>query len=235
MVDLTREMSQLLASLGEPQRGASRCLMFVSATSGEGVSTIAREFARCEAAVARKPVWLVDADLKNQTQLQAVMDDPDRFGPAGNVCRATPENRVFFSTHSAGRDIEGGEFDDTRLLVARPFMNRMLWVTRFRQKLLNPGQKIRLDDRDNYFATLKRFAQTVVVDVPALDRGGTALALAPKMDGVIMVVSEHTGDIQSRLDLKSDLEQVGANLLGVVYNRTHTSMASRLTKRLVRA
>ncbi|HTN41645.1 MAG TPA: hypothetical protein VLZ84_10870, partial [Asticcacaulis sp.] len=57
MVDLTREMADLMSALGRPQSGQGRALMFVSSYGGEGVSTVAREYARCEAAFAKKPVW----------------------------------------------------------------------------------------------------------------------------------------------------------------------------------
>ena len=110
--------------------------MFVSAYGGEGVSTVAREYARCEAAFAKKPVWLVDADLTHQSQMQAVSADQERFGSPGALSQATPDGSVFFTVTPPGREA------DAHYLVARPFLGRRLWVTRFRHKNLAPGQKI---------------------------------------------------------------------------------------------
>ena len=59
MVDLTTEMAGLWAALGPAPAHRGRVIQFVSATSGEGVSTVAREYARLAAVRARKPVWLI--------------------------------------------------------------------------------------------------------------------------------------------------------------------------------
>ncbi len=219
MTDLTREMADLMSALGRPQGGPGRVLMFVSAFSGEGVSTVAREYARCEAAFAKKPVWLVDADLQAQTQMIALAQDAARFGPPGKLAVASPDGSVFFRTVPPGRDAEGHPVGDSQYLVARPFLDRRLWVTRLREGRLAPGQRVKILARPNYWQALRGHAQTVIVDVPALDRATTALQLAPFVDGVILVVSEDQGDVQGRMDLKADLEQAGGRLIGMVYNR----------------
>ena len=212
MVDLTREMADLMSALGRPQSAEGRALMFVSAYGGEGVSTVAREYARCEAAFAKKPIWLVDADLVHQSQMQALTADQERFGPPGALSQATPDGSAFFTVTPPGRET------DAHYLVARPFLGRRLWVTRFRHKNLAPGQKTRIFDHTTYWNALRQHAQTIVVDVPAMTDSAVALQLAPLMDGVIMVVSEGAGDIQARIDLKNDIEQVGGRFLGMVYN-----------------
>lgn len=223
MVDLTREMADLMSALGRPQSTSGRALMFVSACGGEGVSTVAREYARCEAAFAKKPVWLVDADLAQQGQMRALTEDPERFGPPGALSQATPDGSVFFTVMPPGHQT------DAHYLVARPFLGRRLWVTRFRYKNLSPDQKTRIVDRTTYWKALRQHAQTIVVDAPSVTRSTVALQLAPLMDGVIMVVSEGEGDIQARIDLKNDIEQVGGRVLGMVYNN-----ASRIVGGAVR-
>ena len=62
MVDLTSEMAGLWAALGSAPAHRGRVIQFACANTGEGASTVAREFARLAAVRARKPVWLVDAD-----------------------------------------------------------------------------------------------------------------------------------------------------------------------------
>ena len=219
MVDLTREMADLMSALGRPQTRLGRALMFVSAYGGEGVSTVAREYARCEAAFAKKPVWLIDGDLRNQTQMLALGQDAPRFGPPGALSQATPDGSVFFRVQPQARDARGDIIGDDKYLTARPFLDNRLWVTRFRQQNLAPGQRVKLFDQTTYWKALRHHAQTIIVDVPAMDRSKTALQLAGQMDGVIMVVSEGEGDVQGRVNLKNDLEQVGGRLMGIVYNR----------------
>jgi len=219
MVDLTREMADLMSALGKPQGSRGRVLMFVSAFSGEGVSTMAREYARCEAAFAKKPVWLIDADLHAQSQMKALADDPARFGPPGKLAIASPDGSVFFRTVPPGRDADGQPIGDDRYLVARPFLDRRLWVTRLRENRLATGQRVKVQPKPDYWQALRGYAQTVIVDAPSLDRATAALQLAPFMDGVILVVSETQGDVQGRVDLKADIEDAGGRLLGMVYNR----------------
>ena len=223
MVDLTREMADLMAALGRPQSPRGRVLMFVSAITGEGASTVAREYARCEAAFAKKPVWLVDADLKRQGQMVMLGQDPARFGPPGALAQATPDGSMFFEIKPKARGKDGQPIPDDKYLVARPFLAQKLWVTRFRQQNLAPGQRVRLLDRSGYWGALRKHAQTVVVDAPAADRSTAALHLAPLMDGVILVVSEDEGDVQARVSLKADIEQAGGRLLGMVYNRARSA------------
>jgi len=208
-----------MSGLGRPQSHVGRAIMFVSAYSGEGVSTVAREYARCEAAFAKKPVWLVDADLGAQSQLAAVTQDSKRFGPPGPLSQATPDGSVFFFLTPVGRDSQGNVIDDDKYLVARSFLDSRLWVTRVRDQSIGPGQRLKIIDRSTYWKALRHHTQTIVVDVPAMDRSSVALQLAGQMDGVVLVVSEDFGDVQARINLKNDLEQVGGNLMGLVYNR----------------
>ncbi|MFT4076065.1 MAG: transcriptional regulator [Asticcacaulis sp.] len=217
MVDLTREMADLMSALGRPQSKKGRALMFVSAYGGEGVSTVAREYARCEAAFAKKPIWLVDADLAAQGQMQALTNDPERFGQPGALSLATPDGSAFF-TITPETNAQGEAVRDADYVVSRPFLGRHLWVTRFRHKNLARGQRARIAPQTTYWQALRQHAQTIIVDVPAADRSGAALQLAPLMDGVILVVSEGEGDIQARVDLKNDIEQVGGRFVGMVYN-----------------
>ncbi len=230
MVDLTREMADLMSALGRPQGRKGRTLMFVSALGGEGVSTVAREYARCEAAFAAKPVWLIDADLRTQGQMIAVGQDAARFGPPGPLSQASPDGSVFFTLSPPARDGNGVPVGDDKYLVARPFLDKRLWVTRFREQNLAPGQRVKLFDQTTYWRALRDHADTIIVDVPAMDRSTAALQLAAQMDGIILVVSEAEGDVQSRVNLKNDLEQVGGRVLGLVYNRASQKSKSALRR-----
>jgi Mrp family chromosome partitioning ATPase len=225
MVDLTHEMAGLMTALGRPSEARGRVFLFVSALEGEGTSTVAREYARCEAAYAKRPVWLVDADLAQQSQLRAVSADPMRFGTPGALSKATPDGSCFFNVAPPARGRDGAVLPDARLIVAQPFLERRLWVTRFLREKLPPGGKTRLSPQADYWQGLRDHAQTVVIDAPPTARSGACLQLAPLADGVIMVVSEQDGDVQARLDLRHAIERVGGRLMGMVYNRA--SRASR--------
>ncbi|MFT4091724.1 MAG: transcriptional regulator [Asticcacaulis sp.] len=223
MVDLTKEMADLMSALGRPQGAQGRVLMFVSAYDGEGVSNVAREYARCEAAFSKRPVWLVDADVRRQGQLDTVLSEGDRFGPPGPVSRATPDGSLFFTLTPKSRDAAGQSED--AFLIARPFLDKRLWVTRLRDDKLEQGQRIKLVAETPYWQALRQHAQTIIIDVAAFDRADHAVQLAPQVDGIVIVVSEGQGDINSRVVLKEALEQAGGRVLGLVYNRSRSSGA----------
>ncbi|MGN6423032.1 MAG: transcriptional regulator [Asticcacaulis sp.] len=226
MVDLTHEMAGLMTALGRPAQTRGRVFLFVAAFDEEGTSTVAREYARCEAAYAKRPVWLVDADLARQSQLRAVSDDPARFGSPGALSKASPDGSSFFTVSPPARDRDGAVLPDARLMIAQPFLERRLWVTRFLREKLPPGGKARLSEQADYWQGLRDHAQTIVIDTPAFARDSACLQLAPLADGVILVVSEDDGDVQARLDLRRAIERAGGRLIGMVYNRA--SRVSRL-------
>jgi len=222
MVDLTKEMADLMSALGRPQGAQGRSLMFVSAYDGEGVSTVTREYARCEAAFSKRPVWLIDADLRRQGQLDAILTEDSRFGPPGPVSRATPDGSVFFTISPKSKAETA--LSDGQYLIARPFLDKRLWVTRLRDDRLEQGQRPRLVAETPYWQALCQHAQTVIIDVAAFERADHAVQLAPQVDGIILVVAEGQGDINSRVVLKDALEQAGGRVLGLVYNRARTAM-----------
>ena len=219
MIDLTHEMTELLSSLGQNPDSSGRIVMFMAAHQGEGVSTISREFARCAAAMASRPVWLIDADLDHQTQLAEIAKASHRFGPPGPLSQASPDGSAFFAITPPARDREGRIIPDARFVVARPFLDNRLWVSRFRDLNLKKGQRVSLFDQTSYWKAIRRHAQTVIVDAPSREVSRDGLALAPLVDAIILVVSEDMGEVESRMRLKSELETVGGRVIGLVYNR----------------
>ncbi len=81
MVDLSKDMAALLERLdwgpgAQGPRGLGRVVQFVGAAPGEGVSTVAREFARVAAPRVRRGVWLIELDLMSGGQLAAIEAEP---------------------------------------------------------------------------------------------------------------------------------------------------------------
>lgn len=219
MVDLTAEMAQLWASLGPPPPGPARVAQFIAARSGEGVSTVAREFARFAAERTRGAVWLVDLDFADSAQYRLIASQPGRFGPLGAATAASPDRSCFFTIQPPARDPQGHVIGDTRYLIAHPVGRSKLWVTRFRREMIRPGQAVRVVKAPDYWNALRANAELVVVDAPAVDRATTGLALAPFMDFSIMVVSEDRADTAASAALKTAIEQEGGRCAGLVFNR----------------
>lgn len=223
MVDLTSEMADLWSALGPARPDRGRVVLFAAARSGEGVSTVAREFARLAAVRARRPVWLVDADLTGQQQVAAVADDTARFGSLGRPASASPDGSAFFTVQPPLRARGGALVPDARLLTARPCLGGRLWVTQFRGEVLKAGQRALPLPRGAWWDAMRRHADTVVVDAPAADRGDVVLTLAPFADAVVLVVAADTADAGEPAALRGAIEAAGGRVAGFVFNRAEAT------------
>ena len=219
MVDLTSEMAQLWASLGSPAVGRARVIQFVSATDGEGASTVAREFARYGAGRSQRAVWLVDLDLMGPGQARDIAAEPQRFGALGKPAAATPDGSVFFTVQPPLRDAKGRPAPDARYLCAQPALGGRLWVSRFRRDLLQNGQHAHLLPTGDYWAALRRHAELVVIDAPSAERSSACLAVAPFVDFSILVVAADQPDTSAPAALRDAITQAGGRIAGIVFNQ----------------
>ncbi|MBA4804719.1 MAG: hfsB [Brevundimonas sp.] len=220
MVDLTSEMAALWAALGPAPGHRGRVIQIAAATTGEGVSTVAREYARLAAVRARKPVWLIDADLSQQGQVEAIAAQPDRFGRMGKAAAATPDGSIFFAVTPRVTDRDGKPVHPARLVTARPFLGGRLWATRFAGENLRSGQRAEVLGDARYWDALRRHADTVVIDSPAADRSDTAITLAPFVDATVLVVAAGGASPGEPMILRDEIEAVGGRIAGVVVNRS---------------
>ena len=220
MIDLTSEMAALWAALGPAPARGGRMVLFVSALSGEGTSTVAREYARLAAVRARRPVWLIDADLDQPSQLEAVARAPDRFGRLGKAALASPDGSCFFDVHPPLRAKDGRAVRPARLLTARACLGGRLWVSRFAAETLKVGQRVEASPDPSYWTALRPHAETVVVDCPAAERSDAALTLAPLADAVVLVVAAESTEASEASALSQEVSAVGGRVAGVVLNRT---------------
>lgn len=220
MVDLTTEMAALWAALGPAPGHRGRVIQVAAANTGEGVSTVAREYARLAAVRARRPVWLIDADLAQQGQLEAVAAEPDRFGALGKAAIATPDGSIFFAVTPRLIDKAGKPVHPARLMTARPCLGGRLWVTRFAAELLRSGQRAEPVSDPRYWDALRKHADTVVIDSPAADRNSMSITLAPFVDATVLVVAAESTDAGDPLILRDEIEASGGKIAGVVVNRS---------------
>ena len=220
MVDLTSEMAGLWAALGPPPAHRGRVIQIAAANTGEGASTVAREFARLAAVRARKPVWLIDADLAQQGQQDAVAAAPDRFGKLGPASAASPDGTVFYAVTPpvVGRD--GKPVAAGRLMTAKACLGGRLWVTRFMTESLRSGQRAEPLSDPHYWDAMRGHADTVVIDAPSADRSDVAILLAPYVDFTVLVVAAGTTSANEPVILRDEIEAVGGRIAGVVVNRS---------------
>lgn len=219
MVDLTLEMAQLWASLGAAPSGQSRVVQFAAARTGEGTSTLAREFARFASRRAQRAVWLVDLDLLDAPQHRAVSEDPGRYGALGRQSAASPDGSAFFTVQPPMRGPDGRPWPDARYLVAHAVGGSNLWVTRFRREILQPDQRVSILPTGDYWRAMRRHAELVVIDAPAADRSAAAVAVAPFADATVLVVAADDGDAAAPAALRDSITDAGGRCAGLVFNR----------------
>lgn len=220
MVDLTSEMVKLRAALGSGPGESGRVVLFVAAQGGEGVSTVAREYARIAAANSRRPIWLVDADLDGQRQLKIMDAASDRFGDLGDEAGATPDGSGFFRIDPPLLNKEGKAVAPIRLAFARPALGGRLWVTQLRRELLSKGQTLTVETAPDYWDALRKHASEIVIDTPAADRSDTAIKLAPCADLVVLVVASERAAPEAAVALRHRIEAAGGKVAGLVFNRS---------------
>lgn len=220
MVDLTSEMAGLWAALGPAPAHRGRVIQFACANSGEGASTVAREFARLAAVRARKPVWLIDADLAQPFQQEAVAAEPERFGRLGAPASSSPDGASFFTITPPVMGQDRKPIHPARLMTARPCLGGRLWVTRFRAEVLRSGQRAEPLSDPRYWDAMRKHADTVVIDAPAADRSDLCLTLAPYVDATVLIVAAETTAANEPVILRDEIESVGGRIAGVVVNRS---------------
>ena len=66
---------------------------------------------------------------------------------------------------------------------------------------------------------MRRNAEWVVVDAPAVDHATAALTMAPFMDYSVLVVAAEGRDTRGPAALRDAIDQAGGRCAGLVFNR----------------
>ena len=222
MSHLTADMAQLWTSLALGADGPARSLQFIAAEQGEGTSLLSREFAVYASERMMRPVWLVSLETGSDVHVQAVQAQPWRFGRLGEMQQASPDGSMFFKVEPVASDRRGQLVSDVDYLVAYGVCEARLWLTQFRQNLLNADQKVQVAASGAYWNALKAYSDLIIVDCPALDRSNDGLTIAPFMDQSLIVLSADGASVRGPALLKNALTAAGANCAGLVFNRDPT-------------
>ncbi len=211
LADLHRALSQVPATEG------GRTVMFMSARAGEGVSSVAVSFALMAAASARKPVWLVDLDLKRNHLFNTFALGPfaDAFGGVGPPYSASLKTQPFFSIEPNDPEANAG----LGLFTAHRVGETRLMVTQFDASRLKAGSSLRIRTQASYWQAVRTATDWAVVDAPALERAGAGLAIASQMDRVVIVASADETTPAELDAVRAEIEAHGGKVGGVVLNR----------------
>ncbi len=195
-VDMGQEMLSLHKVIDSMLPDAvPRVLQFIGSRRGEGTSTIVREFARVAAERIGRSVLLMDADRYQGTQSEFY-----------SVTSKYSWIDVLHESGDMGRAIYRVGASD---FFVSPTANSSVSTP----ELFNSPKF------EDFWKNLKLKFDFVVIDSPPLTISPDALAIASKVDGIIMVVESEKTKWQTAKHVKEQIERVGGKILGIVLNR----------------
>ncbi|NCO59733.1 MAG: hypothetical protein COZ70_02405 [Deltaproteobacteria bacterium CG_4_8_14_3_um_filter_51_11] len=185
-----------------------KVIQFVGSKPREGVSTVSRGFATFSSVSMNKRVLLIDSDRKTTTQNHF-------FGVKNSI------------GWQEGVNI-GADIQDVMMQIGGSSL--FLWPSsnssRISTGIFNPQAITALIE------TLRGQFDLVVVDSSPLAQSPDALALAPHVDGVLLVVEAENTRWRVVESTKDRLKACGANVLGVVFNKRRLHIPTFIYKRL---
>lgn len=218
MKDLRPDLADLYRAMAQtPGTEGGRTVMFMSARSGEGASSVAASFALLAAEQARRAVWLIDVDLKRNHLFNTFAVGPfaEAFGGVGPPYSAALKSQPFFSIEPEDPEATAG----LGLFTAHRVGESRLMVTQFDKSRLKPNQSIRIRTQPAYWQAVRAATDWAVIDAPALELAGAGLAIASQMDRVVIVVRADETTPADVDAVRREVEAHGGQVAGVVLNR----------------
>ncbi len=172
-----------------------RRLLVTSVGPGEGKSTVVANLAVVMAQAGLR-VAVIDGDLRRPMQ-HRLFDRPNRYGLS--------EALVQDSLHLNGA-LQPSDVHDLSVMGTGALPP-------------NPAELLGSKKMTSMFALIAGQVDHVIVDSPPVSAVTDAVILASQMDGVILVVEAGKTRMGPALQVKEQLERVGAKLLGVVLNK----------------
>ena len=203
------EMRRLHQSLSSRIHDPSKkVFLFVSANSGEGTSTIVREFGQLLAETQKKSVLLLDYDPQHITQHQS-------FG-------IQPQKGLFSNV---------GGWEGWRQAVSQvPHSRISLSLVFDRYQEDSPADQSVA--HEEIWSGLRKEFDTILIDSPAGGVSEDAFSLCLLVDGVILVLEAESTRSQVVANTKNRIIQSGGNILGVVFNKQRQYIPEWVYKRL---
>jgi Mrp family chromosome partitioning ATPase len=203
------QMQGVWSAVAAATGGAGAAVMFMGARRGDGVSAIARSFAKLSASRAARSVWLLDLDFFADQQFEALGGNSGRFGGPFDM---TFGRMPFWKASPRAPDGSQGE----GAVVGYRSNTDKLFVSRFNRAALLGDQKLQVAPAPDYWRAVRNSVDMTVVDAPALEQSRAGLALVADMDGVILVIDNDNGDVRDAIEMRDEVIGRGGRCLGIV-------------------
>lgn len=174
-----------------PAYSNAHTILLTATRHGEGTTRVAIGLAKALAAEGETRVLLVEANLRTPSFRDRL---PLTSGPGLSD----------FLAGRAGPEAVVTQIDEQNLSV------------------VHAGQKVAVVDCEAMAGGLARLSPAfdfVIIDAPPVNRYADVSVLAPKVDGVILVVEADQTPVVDAESAKRNLDRVGAHIFGVVLNR----------------
>lgn len=173
-----------------------KLVLFIGSVPGEGTSTLARNFATLAAEYIKKRVLLFDADS------------------------LMPNQKHFFGIDNDGGWQESSDVGRIQNIICQIGSSRLYLCPSSSRVSISPE----IFDTQTITTTLENLRESfdlVVIDAPPPGQSPDGLALAPHVDGVILVVEAENTRWKVAENTKNRLLAAKAKILGMVYNKRH--------------
>jgi capsular exopolysaccharide synthesis family protein len=188
-----------------------RSVLITSAAPGEGKSTVAWNLAAAAASTG-SPVLLVEADLRHPSLAASENNLRPRPGLSDVLAgQANVENAVQ-ATPIPARAPDGKARETMDVLVAGALPP-------------NPDDLLESERMQAILESASSRYELVILDTPPTSVVSDAVPLIREVDGVIVVTRIGTTTREAAVELRSQLEDLGAPILGVVVNAVRARVA----------
>jgi capsular exopolysaccharide synthesis family protein len=188
----------LMSSRNQSSGKEEKTILITSATSREGKSTVAANLAQTLAERGRT-VFLVDSDLRHPTMAKIFGQD-DGMG----LNNLLTESRVLNDT--------------TLSQLIYPTENPCLFVINGGgPAATNPTARLASPAMEQLINYLGKQGQTTILDTPPVLGMADTSVLAPKVDGVILVVREAFSTREAVRETLKQLNAAGAKVIGAIF------------------
>ena len=172
-----------------------KVIMITSTQPNEGKSTVISNLAATFASLENKRVLIIDGDLRNPSI-----------------------HKMFGVSNLSGIiDVLTGQKDVSKCI--EPTKIEGLDILKVGKVPPNPSEMLQSNKMKNFIEVVKEYYDYVFIDAPPVGVVTDASIISQYADGVILLVGSNETDIEAAKISKERLENVGANILGVVLNK----------------